>query len=84
MLRGDLSQFIKSSSAILTQLRSKIPEIVDAWQSDLQGKGRSKLACAIASPTEHESLFEEGWADAVKREVNDGGLEDESKDVGVA
>lgn len=84
MLQGDLPEFIKSSSAILTQLRSKIPEIVDAWRSDLQGKGRSKLACAIASPTEHENLFEEGWTDAVKREVNGAGLEDESKDVGVA
>ena len=47
---------------------SKIPEIVDAWRSELQGKGRSKLASAVASPTEHESLFEEGWANAVERE----------------
>jgi coatomer subunit beta' len=47
---------------------SKIPEIVDAWKSDLQGKGRSKLASSIASPTEHDNLFEEGWTEAVKRE----------------
>jgi len=67
-----------------TYAPSKIPEIVDAWRSDLQGKGRSKLACAIASPTEHESLFEEGWTDAVKREANGAGSEDESKDVGAA
>jgi coatomer subunit beta' len=47
---------------------SKIPEVVDAWRLDLQGKGRSKLAFSIASPTEHDSLFEEGWAEAVQRE----------------
>ncbi len=47
---------------------SKIPETVDAWRSELQDKGRSKLASAVASPTEHDSLFEEGWADAVERE----------------
>jgi len=51
-----------------TYAPSKIPEIVDAWKSDLQGKGRSKLASSIASPTEHDSLFEEGWAEAAKRE----------------
>jgi coatomer subunit beta' len=49
-------------------LPSKIPEIVDAWKSDLQGKGRSKLASSIASPREHDNLFEEGWAEAMKRE----------------
>ena len=40
-------------------------------QNELQsgfGKGRSKLASSIASPTEHDNLFEEGWAEAVKRE----------------
>jgi coatomer subunit beta' len=42
--------------------------MVDAWKSDLQSKGRSKLAASIASPTEHGDLFEEGWSEAVKRE----------------
>lgn len=51
-------------------ISSKIPEIVDAWRLDLQGKGRSKLASSIASPAEHGDLFEEGWAEAVKRETN--------------
>jgi coatomer subunit beta' len=50
---------------------SKIPEVVDAWKLDLQGKGRSKLASSIASPTEHDSLFEEGWTGAVQRENGD-------------
>ena len=54
--------------APLLYFLSKIPEIVDAWKSDLQGKGRSKLASSIPSPTEHDDLFEEGWAEAVKRE----------------
>lgn len=59
---------MQSSGSILIAFSSKIPEIVDAWKSDLQGKGRSKLASSIASPTEHDSLFEEGWTEAVKRE----------------
>jgi coatomer subunit beta' len=63
----------KSSCAILTPFGSKIPEMVDAWRSDLEGKGRSKLASSIASPTEHDDLFEEGWTEAVKRE-NEGGV----------
>ena len=67
MLRGTC-QLMQSSSFILIPFSSKIPEIVDAWKSDLQGKGRSKLASSIASPTEHENLFEEGWSEAVKRE----------------
>jgi coatomer subunit beta' len=45
--------------------------MVGAWRSDLQSKGRSKLAASIGSPTEHGELFEEGWSEAVKRE-NDG------------
>jgi hypothetical protein len=51
---------------------SKIPETVNAWRSELQSKGRSKLASAVASPTEHDGLFEEGWADAVERESSVG------------
>lgn len=50
-------------TTVLMGFPSKIPEIVDAWRSELRGKGRAKLASAIASPTEHESLFEEGWTD---------------------
>jgi len=51
-----------------TYAPSKIPETVNAWRSDLEGKGRSKLAASIASPTEHGDLFEEGWTEAVERE----------------
>jgi coatomer subunit beta' len=50
--------------------------MVGAWRSDLQGKGRSKLAASIASPTEHDDLFEEGWSGAVKRENDGDGAED--------
>jgi len=53
-----------------TYAPSKIPGIVDAWKLDLQGRGRPKLASSIASPTEHDNLFEEGWAEAVQREGN--------------
>ncbi len=67
MLPGTCPSVLLSSS-ILIPFPSKIPEIVDAWKLDLQGKGRSKLASSIASPTEHDNLFEEGWAEAVKRE----------------
>ena len=63
----------KSSGAILTSFGSKIPEMVNAWRSDLEVKGRSKLATSIASPTEHDDLFEEGWTEAVRRE-NEGGV----------
>ena len=67
MLQGTCL-LVESSSFILIPFPSKIPAIVDAWKSDLQGKGRSKLASSIASPTEYDNLFEEGWAEAVKRE----------------
>ena len=67
MLQGTCP-FVQSSSSILILFPSKVPEIVDAWKSDLQGKGRSKLASSIASPTEYDNLFEEGWTEAVKRE----------------
>ena len=60
------------SGGILISFCSKIPEIVNAWRSDLEGKGRSKLAASIASPTEHGDLFEEGCTEAVERE-NEGG-----------
>jgi hypothetical protein len=83
MPQGDSPQVIKVIEWHPNALYSKIPEIVDTWRSDLQGKGRSKLASSIASPTENESLFEEGWAEAVKREVNGVGSE-VSKEVDVA
>lgn len=71
MLQGILWLVNLWSNAILMPFRSKIPETVDAWRSDLQGKGRSKLASCIASPTEDDNLFEEGWNEAVKRELNE-------------
>jgi len=68
MLRGTCPFVCVIVELYLIPFPSKIPEIVNAWKSDLQGKGRSKLASSIASPTEHDDLFEEGWAEAVKRE----------------
>ena len=69
MLQG-IRRLKQLSSTILMPFPSKMPEIVDAWRSDLQSKGRSKLASSIASPADHGELFEEGWAEAVKRETN--------------
>lgn len=47
---------------------SLVPETVQAWKSELQSKGRSKIAETVASPETHPELFEEGWAGAIKRE----------------
>jgi len=68
-----------SPDTLLMPFSSKIPEIVDAWRSDLQGKGRSKLAASIASPTEHGDLFEEGWTEAVQRETDNAAAETETR-----
>ncbi|KAI0033319.1 coatomer protein [Vararia minispora EC-137] len=51
-----------------TYAPSKVPEVVDAWRSDLKARGRSKIAAAVASPLEHAELFEEGWGKALARE----------------
>jgi coatomer subunit beta' len=64
-----------SPDTFLMPFSSKIPEIVDSWRSDLQGKGRSKLAASIACPTEHGDLFEEGWTEAVQRETDNNAAE---------
>ena len=52
-----------------TAFNSQVPRVVDTWRNDLKAKGRSKLATAIASPSENASLFEEGWEEALKRET---------------
>lgn len=62
-VRSEVCQSDAIRTTVLMGFPSKIPKIVDAWRSELREKGRAKLASAIASPTEHESLFEEGWTD---------------------
>ena len=52
-----------------TYVPSKAPEAVQAWQTDLHSKNRPKLADAIADPTTHPELFEEGWQGALQREA---------------
>ena len=41
---------------------------MDAWKSDLETKGRKKLAASVASPEEDPELFSEGWPDVLERE----------------
>lgn len=53
-----------------TYAPSKAPEAVQAWQTDLHAKNRAKLADAIADPTAHPELFEEGWEGALQREAS--------------
>lgn len=47
---------------------SLVPELVQSWQKSLEDENRSKLAAAIASPTENPELFSEGWEEALERE----------------
>jgi len=49
-----------------------VPEVVDAWRTDLKTKGRPKIAAAIASPVDHADLFEEDWENALSRERGSG------------
>ncbi|KAJ8083114.1 Coatomer subunit beta' [Marasmius tenuissimus] len=51
-----------------TYAPSQIPKAVDAWQSDLNTKGRSKVAASIAHPEKHPELFSEGLEGAMARE----------------
>ena len=39
-----------------------------AWKSDLETKGRKKLAEAVASPDTYSELFTEGWEEALGKE----------------
>ncbi|OSC97980.1 coatomer beta [Trametes coccinea BRFM310] len=52
-----------------TYAPSKAPEAVKAWRADLQAKNRTKLAAAVADPSENPELFEEGWEEALQREA---------------
>lgn len=47
---------------------SLVPKTVSAWRTNLDSKGRKKIATAIASPEENPELFTEGWTDALERE----------------
>ncbi|KAK7461035.1 Coatomer subunit beta' [Stygiomarasmius scandens] len=51
-----------------TYAPSQVPKAVDAWQTDLQAKGRPKIAASIAHPDKNPELFEEGWEDALAQE----------------
>ena len=53
-----------------TYAPSKVPEAVQAWQTDLHAKNRAKLADAVADPTAHPEVFEEGWEEALQREAS--------------
>lgn len=52
-----------------TYAPTRVPDAVQAWKSELTSKNRSKIAAKIADPTEQPDLFEEGWEDAVAREI---------------
>ncbi|KAF9260701.1 coatomer protein [Marasmius fiardii PR-910] len=51
-----------------TYAPSQITKAVDAWQGDLNAKGRSKISAGIAHPKQHPELFSEGLEDALARE----------------
>ena len=53
-----------------TYAPSRVPEAVQAWQTDLHAKNRAKLADAVADPTAHPEVFEEGWEEALQREAS--------------
>jgi len=46
-----------------------VPEAVDAWRGELQTKNKGKIAGSIAHPSVNGELFEEGWEEALAREV---------------
>ncbi|EEB95660.1 hypothetical protein MPER_05331 [Moniliophthora perniciosa FA553] len=54
-----------------TYAPSQIPKAVDAWHADLNAKGRSKIAAAVAHPSQHPDLFTEGLDSAIAREGHD-------------
>ncbi|KAF8733449.1 hypothetical protein AX14_003844 [Amanita brunnescens Koide BX004] len=51
-----------------TYAPSKVPEAVNSWKADLEGKGRAKIAKSIAHPETEKELFEEGWDDVIAHE----------------
>ena len=53
-----------------TYAPSRVPEAVQAWQTDLHAKNRAKLADAVADPTAHPEVFEEGWEEALQHEAS--------------
>ncbi|KAL0568744.1 Coatomer subunit beta' [Marasmius crinis-equi] len=53
-----------------TYAPSQIPKAVDAWQADLNAKGRSKIAAGVAHPKQHPDLFSEGLEGAMAREAS--------------
>ncbi|EGN94961.1 hypothetical protein SERLA73DRAFT_76979 [Serpula lacrymans var. lacrymans S7.3] len=53
-----------------TYAPSEVPKIVDTWREELKTKNRPKIAAAIAHPSENTGLFEEGWEEALSREVD--------------
>lgn len=56
-----------------TYAPSAVPTTVKTWKHALEVSGKSKIAQTLADPEDgDEELFEEGWADALRREQNGG------------
>ncbi|KAJ9105862.1 hypothetical protein QFC20_004197 [Naganishia adeliensis] len=56
-----------------TYAPSAVPATVKTWKHALGASGKQKIAQTLADPEDgDEELFEEGWADALRREQNGG------------
>ncbi|KAG1807294.1 coatomer WD associated region-domain-containing protein [Suillus subaureus] len=53
-----------------TYAPSEVPKVVDIWRGELRTKNKGKIAGSIVHPSEHAELFEEGWEEALAREVD--------------
>ncbi|PWN50666.1 putative SEC27-coatomer complex beta subunit [Violaceomyces palustris] len=54
-----------------TYAPSRVPEVVAKWRAELESTNRSKqsaIAKSIADPTTDPDAFEEGWAQALRKE----------------
>ncbi|KAG1834941.1 coatomer WD associated region-domain-containing protein [Suillus subalutaceus] len=49
----------------------KVPKVVDVWRGELRTKNKGSIAGSIVHPSEHAELFEEGWEEALAREVGE-------------
>lgn len=54
-----------------TQLvTSRVPAALQAWRTDLEAKGKSKVANLLGDPTRGQDaeLFQEGWQESLQKE----------------
>ncbi|KAI8459649.1 coatomer WD associated region-domain-containing protein [Phakopsora pachyrhizi] len=51
-----------------TYAPSLVPKAVERWKSDLESRGKTKIAMKIANPEENLELFDEDWNASLERE----------------